>query len=198
MRSVVISTLAATGLLMFGLAASAQEYGQWEHGRFFDRVRADLDRAAASTIPFTGDRDRIATVQRDLNEFQRERANGNYDPAELDRMIWALQRVVDSNRMPDYDRNLLTGDLRELREFRGRYERSATPANPSAIYNAVSSAAAGGPAMRSFDDWNVLYQQVTGNSGPDPAPLLARAGYSRTQHISIGEWWSMMQSAGQF
>ena len=197
MRRVLISTLASTGLLLFGLAAHAQEYGGGERGHLFDRVRADLDRAAASSVPFTGDRDRISIARRDMNEFQRERANGNYDPAELDRMIGALQRVVDSNRMPDPDRNLLIADLHELREFRGRYERSATPVNPS-IYNAVSAAAAGGPAMRSFDDWNVLYQQVTGNPGPDPAPLLARAGYQRTQPISIGEWWSMMQSAGQY
>jgi hypothetical protein len=192
MRHVLVSTLAATGLLLFGLAAHAQNYGPGERGHLFDRVRADLDRAAATAAPFTGDRDRIAVVRRDMNEFQGERANGNYDPAELDRMIGALQRVVDSNRMPDPDRNLLIGDLRELREFRG--EHSATPANPSAIYNAVSNLAAGGPAMRSFDDWNVLYQQVTGNPGPDPTPLMARAGYERTQPISIDQWWGMLQS----
>jgi hypothetical protein len=196
MRRVLISTLATAGLLLFGLAAHAQE-GQ-RGGHIFDRVGADLDRAATSTLPFTGDRDRIMVVRRDVNEFQNEQANGNYDPAKLDNIIGALQRVVDSNRMPDPDRNLLIADLHELREFRGRYEHSATPVNPSATYNSVSRLAAGGPTMRSFDDWNVLYQQVTGNPGPDPASLLARAGFQRTQPISIGEWWSMMQSAGQY
>ena len=68
---------------------------------FWNRVRGDLGRAAASTQPLTGDRDSIHAAQRNISTFQQQRAGTNYDPADLVSAIAALQQVVDSNTMPE-------------------------------------------------------------------------------------------------
>jgi hypothetical protein len=121
MRRILISILAPTALRLFGLAANAQQYGRWEDMDFLDRVRGDLGRAAASAQPLTGDRGRIRAAQRDISAFQQQRAHANYDPADLDSAIAAFQQVVNSNTMPEHDRDMFMGDLRELRHFRTYY-----------------------------------------------------------------------------
>jgi hypothetical protein len=122
MRRIVILILAPTGLLLFGLGANGQQSERWEQSDFFDHVRADLDKAAANTSSRTGER--IHAAQRDISAFQRQRTDANYDPADLDKAIAALQQIVNSNSMPKHDQDVLTGDLRELRHFRAYYVNS--------------------------------------------------------------------------
>jgi hypothetical protein len=131
-----LKALAVSGLLLFGLTANAQyrprgdagyqdrdEYRDRERARFLDRVRADLDRAEATTVPFTGDRARIERAREEVNAVQRKLEAGVYDRRELDDAIVAVQRVVDDNHMlSDSNRDFLAADLNHMRDFRSRIE----------------------------------------------------------------------------
>lgn len=45
-----------------------------------------------------------------------------YDQPELDRVIGGVEKVLTNNHMSARDRELLTGDLRRLRDFREHHE----------------------------------------------------------------------------
>ena|SRR5437870_5472032 len=128
----LLKVFAASGLILFGLTANAQyqpryydrdEYRERERARFFERVRAHLDRAEASTVPFTGDRNRIARAREELSPLQSRVEMGTLDRRGLDEAIIAVQRVVDNNHMlSDTNRELLYNDLNRMRDFRSRFE----------------------------------------------------------------------------
>ena len=132
----IMNAVALSGLLLFGLTANAQyrprgdagyqdreEFRDRERARFFDRVRADLDRAEATSLPFTDDRTRIVRAREEVNAVQRKLEAGIYDRRELDDAIIAVQRVVDRNHMlSNRDRDDLAADLNHMRDFRSRIE----------------------------------------------------------------------------
>lgn len=134
MRHLLIKTMAVTGLLLSGLAMSASgqypppgedRYQERREGRdfdrFFDRIRVDLDRASAFSLPFTGERSRIARAREEVNECQRAAMAGDRRP--FDEAIGAIQRVVDLNRLSDRSRDNLIDDVQELREMESRLQQ---------------------------------------------------------------------------
>ena len=134
MRHLLIKTLAGSGLLLLTLTASGQnpprnEYGYQmdqrearDYDRFFERVRGDLDRASAAALPFTDERDRVTRAREEVSECQRALMAGDYDRRTFDEAIFAIQRVVDLNRLSDRNRDYLLDDVRELRHLRSRLE----------------------------------------------------------------------------
>ena len=132
----IMKAVAASGLLLVGLTANAQYRPRGDDGyqdrdegrdrdraRFFERVRADLDRAAATTLPYTDDRIRIIRAQEEVNAVQRQLESGIYDRRDLDDAIVAVQRVVSDNHMlSDSNRDFLGADLNHMRDFRSRME----------------------------------------------------------------------------
>jgi len=123
MRRLLLGSLVGASLLT--LCANAQygpppgpsryyERGE-NRGSLFNRVRADLDRAESNSYSYGGDRHRFNKVREELAEFQR---SGN--PHELNDAIGSLQKVVNDNRMPVRDRDMLISDLSAMREFRAR------------------------------------------------------------------------------
>jgi hypothetical protein len=93
------------------------------------RVQNDLKRA--SDFGRNGD---IKKVKRDEKEIERYRnaqhsastfdrhlSKGKFDKGELDNIINDLKNVVDHNTLESQDRDALTNDLRDLRDFRARY-----------------------------------------------------------------------------
>lgn len=87
--------------------------------QLFARVRRDLDYAARDT--FRGDdRYRLDRTYRELDELQSDYSSGRWDPRSLDDVIQALDRVVDDNRLPPRDREILRDDLNRLRDLRDR------------------------------------------------------------------------------
>ena len=96
--------------------------GQNWRGQLFERVRQDLDHVQLATFPSGGDQFRLANTRQELDELQSKLAAGRYDERELDDVIRALQRVVQDNRMPARDRDVLADDLDRLRDFRARHD----------------------------------------------------------------------------
>jgi hypothetical protein len=134
----IMKAVAASGLLLAGLTAANAQYrprgdpGYYqdrdedrdrEGARFLDRVRADLDRAEATTVPFTGDRARIDRAREEVNAVQRKLEAGIFDRRELDDAIISVQHVLNDNRvMSDSTRDFLAADLNHMRDFRSQIE----------------------------------------------------------------------------
>jgi hypothetical protein len=116
----------ATSLLLSGVAANAQFYSRdrydqdpgRDYARVMDRVRTDLDRAYAGTLPFSADRIRVDRALEQLNAFQRRMSTGDYDRRDLEEAIVAIQRVDDNNRnLSVSDRDYLASDVNRLRDY---------------------------------------------------------------------------------
>ncbi|MEO8050543.1 MAG: hypothetical protein ABI833_09030 [Acidobacteriota bacterium] len=90
---------------------------------FFQDIREDLERATADSTYFRGDRQRLGRATYQLNDLQAKMSRGVYDERELNEVVVALQRVVDSNRLSPRDRNILAEDLKKLDDFRLRRDR---------------------------------------------------------------------------
>jgi hypothetical protein len=88
----------------------------------FQRVREDVEHLERSTIPFTGDRARLARTITELNELQDKLGRGRYDERQLSDVMDALRAVVAENRMSERDRETLSDDLNRLREFREHHD----------------------------------------------------------------------------
>jgi hypothetical protein len=92
--------------------------GDWR-GRLFGRVQQDLD--YVSRYSFRGDdRYRLTSVDRELDDLQRDFASGRWDRRALNDVIDSLARVIADNRLAPRDRQLLQDDLDRLRNLRDR------------------------------------------------------------------------------
>ncbi len=92
--------------------------GDWR-GRFFERVRQDIDYVERNSFSGHGDRYRLDRTRQELGDIQREwAAYHRYSRRDLDDVIRALADVVRDNRMHPRDREILEDDLRRLRDFR--------------------------------------------------------------------------------
>ena len=126
-----LATIASSTLLLFSVAASAQQYPpraddryyeNRDRGMFMERVQADLDRAESTAYPSSSDAYRIARAREDMSDFQRKMDVGTYDSRALTAAIVSVQRIVDNNRLYDRIRDSLVDDLSRLRDMRERYE----------------------------------------------------------------------------
>jgi hypothetical protein len=144
MKHVLLRTIAGTGLLLFGLSAgmaqdrdrdrdrdrddsyyqSRESFFHGEHwrARLFERVRDDLDRVQANTFPISRDEFRIARTKQELTELQDKLAARRYDERQVDDVIGALQKVVDSNKLSARDRTMLADDIGRMRDYREHHD----------------------------------------------------------------------------
>jgi hypothetical protein len=93
----------------------------WRRG-LFQRVREDVEHLQHSTFPFTGDQSRLSRTIFELNELQTKLADGRYDEHELNDVMYALSAVLQNNRISVRDRDVLSDDLRRMREFRDHHD----------------------------------------------------------------------------
>ena len=130
MKHLLTKAIAGSGLLLMALTASAQ-YPPYqdrdrreaaEQDRLFDRLRSDLERARASTIPFTADRDRVIRALERVNTCDHMVASGDYDRDTFNAALSAVQQVIDMNRLSEDGRGFLMDDMRELHRLQARLE----------------------------------------------------------------------------
>ena len=91
------------------------------HMRLFDRVREDLDHVQAHVFT-SGDEYRIDRTKQQIGDLQGKMTAGQYDERELDEVIGGLGRVVADNRLSARDRDILSDDLRRLRDYREHHD----------------------------------------------------------------------------
>jgi hypothetical protein len=97
---------------------AGQFYSPNQDRFLFNRVRADLDRAANYTYASRSDRKRFDDAKRDLFDFESRFDQGRYEKRELDHAIDRIQNVVSHNSLDPRDRGALDEDLRKMRDYR--------------------------------------------------------------------------------
>jgi hypothetical protein len=141
MTQSLIKNIVASSLLCFGLTAAASahpaqpqsgtrdsRYGAFSRTDFednqilFSHVRTDLDRAENNLRPFSDSQPAFDRVRGELSELQRQWDENTYQPSQVDSVIRALDRAVRSPDLLPRDRDRLTGDLNNLRQFRDDHE----------------------------------------------------------------------------
>ncbi|HKW98692.1 MAG TPA: hypothetical protein VJN43_13225 [Bryobacteraceae bacterium] len=104
-------------LAAFSLASYSQ--GRYDRARdLVSRVQNDLRRAEHFTPPNGKERERYFNAQHHLSQFDRALARGRFDKDKLDEAIDDVKNVVENNTLSPRDRDMLSGDLRDLRELR--------------------------------------------------------------------------------
>jgi hypothetical protein len=136
-KSILFSSVAGAGLLVFSLTAVAQDqprdddsyhgdrdarfHDEHWRGRLFDDVRLDLQHVQAVTWPGGGDTYRLDRTVGELNDLQSKLANHVYDERQLDQVIASLGMVASYNRMAPRDRDILNDDISRLRDYRDHH-----------------------------------------------------------------------------
>jgi hypothetical protein len=67
--------------------------------------------------------DRYRHAQHSASEFDRHLSKGKFDKGELDSLIGDLKNILDHNTLESQDRDTLTDDIRDLRNFRAQDSR---------------------------------------------------------------------------
>ena len=120
MLAITRRSLAVVALLL--LAAGSIAYSQDERGgnarSLVARVQNDLRRAERFTRPNGKEKERYFNAQHHLSQFDRELERGRFDKDKLDQAIDDVKNVVENNTLSPRDRDVLAGDLRDLRELR--------------------------------------------------------------------------------
>lgn len=112
-------TLAVIALLVAAGSIAYSQDGRYGNARsLVARVQNDLRRAEHFTPPNGKEKERYFNAQHHLSQFDRELARGRFDKDKLDEAIDDVKNVVENNTLSPRDRDVLSGDLRDLRELR--------------------------------------------------------------------------------
>jgi hypothetical protein len=134
MRNVLRSTVAAAAFVVLTGAAFAQQSPDWYNrrdaryrgeqwrGRIFTEVREDINYIQEKGLPGR-DEYQLNRVKQDLNDMQGDLRSGHFDEPRLDRVMGTLQRVSADNRLSPRDREVLSDDMRRLRDYREHHEQ---------------------------------------------------------------------------
>ena len=110
---------ALTALLVAAGSIAYSQDGRYGNARsLVARVQNDLRRAERFTRPTGKERERYFNAQHHLSQFDRQLARGRFDKDKLDEAIDDVKNVVENNTLSPRDRDVLSGDLRDLRELR--------------------------------------------------------------------------------
>jgi hypothetical protein len=106
--------------LLFGLVsqAPAQDNLYGNARSLVERVQKDLHHAARMDQEREKHRERYDNAEHHLSDFDRELARNHFDKGKLDTAIDDVKNVVENNTLDPQARDILTQDLRDLRNLR--------------------------------------------------------------------------------
>jgi hypothetical protein len=111
--------LALVTLVLAAGSIAYSQNGRYENARnLVANVQKNLRRAEHFTPPNGKEKERYFNAQHHLSEFDRELARGRFDKDKLDQAIDDVKNVVENNTLSPRDRDVLSSDLRDLRELR--------------------------------------------------------------------------------
>lgn len=112
----------------YGNGRYSDDRYSYDYGRsgqyLIDRVMSDLDQAARRARLDGHEVDHFNDVAHNLQEFEWRWARGRFDTGKLDKAIHNLEHLAEADRVRGRDRDMLSRDLYDLRQFRasrGRY-----------------------------------------------------------------------------
>ena len=107
LRGLLLGTLSGTGLMLLGQETSGVR-------DLIAKTQEDLRRASEFMRSKNKERTRYEKAQRELSEFDRKLAKGNFDKGKLNAAMDELREVVKDNTLESRDRDALTADLGAL------------------------------------------------------------------------------------
>ena|SRR5215831_12986687 len=137
--------LLGTGVLSLTLSAGAQTWGRDQYGQprsdpyyrnddpyyrerqygygqnqdyLIGRVMSDLNQAASRAHLDSHERKHFDEVAGNLQDFQARWSRGHFNTGKLDKAIHNLEHLTQADRVRSRDREMLTRDLYDLRQFR--------------------------------------------------------------------------------
>jgi hypothetical protein len=142
MRRFLIPAIFLSSALCIGpaLTAAPQDHRPYDYGdrtysqpappvsdfrggqMLFASVRSDLDRAENNLPEYSADRYRFDRVRGELSELQRQWDEAAYEPSQSDHVIRALERALSSPDIYGRDRDRLSADLDQMRNFRDSHD----------------------------------------------------------------------------
>jgi len=134
MSRLVLQTLCGSALLAWGVTVAAQTalepapnpyYSEDEYQNahsMFDKIQADLSRAATNAYPNPlGDAARIDVARTELGQLADGWDHGQYGSRRFDLTRTAIQMVLNDNKLTLHDQKVLGEDLIRLLEFGKEY-----------------------------------------------------------------------------
>ena len=109
---------AVLSVLVLAMPARAQDNLYANARSLVDRSQNDLRHASHLAKDREKERERYDNAQRSLSEFDKNLARNKFDKDKLDSAINDVKNVVDHNTLDPQARDMLTQDLRDLRELR--------------------------------------------------------------------------------
>ena len=107
-----------------GYSQQGREYGSGRNQPLLvRRVMSDLDQAARRTRLDGHEVDHFNEVARSLQEFQAKWDRGKFDSGKLDKAIRNLEHLAGADQVRGRDREMLSRDLSDLRQFRANRGR---------------------------------------------------------------------------
>jgi hypothetical protein len=100
-----------------GLPALAQERHEDARG-LIQRITDDLQRVRNLGDRNHKEKERVDNALKHLSDFDRNWTRHNFNQGRLDSAIDDIKNVVKNNTLEPRDRDMLTADMRDLREFR--------------------------------------------------------------------------------
>ena len=130
MKKRIASQLALAALILAVIVPFAQaqyprrdnrDNGQRAGQRIVQRTMQDLQRLQRRRGQTPKAYERYNNALGHLNEFSQKFARGNYDRDTLDTAIDDTKNVVNNNALPPRDKQTISRDLQDLRDFRANY-----------------------------------------------------------------------------
>ena len=116
-------------LTIFALSAAAQDWYREREERFhgdqwrphlFAHVRTDLEHIWSGRAT-DKERARLARTEDELTKMQADLDHGRWDNGLLNDVIDSIGKSSNDERLPRRDRDVLTDDLRRLKEFQDQH-----------------------------------------------------------------------------
>ena len=124
------ATLLAAATLMHAQFGPEPKYDAGTVSTLVDRVHTDLNHTYGVFHFSDSDRDRLNHAEKDLREFAQKWDNGKFDKGQLDGAIDKVQNVLDNNKMPADQRDVLSDDLSQLRKMREAHDHHEIQGDP--------------------------------------------------------------------
>jgi hypothetical protein len=118
----IAAAVISAGALSFAQFGAETRYDAGAVSALVDRVHADLNHAYGAFHFSGGDRDRLNHAEKQLREFAKKWAKGNFEKDELNDAIESVQHVLDENKLPPEDRDAISDDVARLRRMREAYD----------------------------------------------------------------------------
>lgn len=109
----------AVATLLLATVTSALAQSSYETARgLVGRVQQNLRRAQRGSRPSGKEKERYFNAQHHLSQFDKALARNKFDKDKLDEAIDDVKNVVENNTLGPRERDVLTEDLRDLRQLR--------------------------------------------------------------------------------